>query len=116
MVFIGTHGVLMGINIWPKLFLAAAFIMIIVGVFQYKPNGKIRYNERFFQFIAAVLSVIIEFTMIVEMGQGIALKIGSFLGAIMGFSIVGALMIVLFWGIGEMASKIVADRRRACTK
>ena len=104
----------MGLNIWPKLLLLAVVIMMIVGFFQHRKNGKIRYNERFFQVVSVILSAIVEFFMIVEMGQGMALKIESFLGAMMGFSIVGMLMIALFWGIGETTSKIVKNRRSVC--
>ena len=61
-----------------------------------------------------ILSAVVEFFMIVEMGQGMALKIGSFLGAMMGFSIAGMLMIAIFWGVGEMTSRIVYSRRNVC--
>ncbi len=109
-VYIATNGVIMSFNVWPKLLLAAVIIMVVVGLFQYKANGKMRYNEKFFQFIAGILSAIVEFSMIVEMGQGIALELYSFVGAIIAFMIIGAMLIVVLWGIGEK----VGNRRRAC--
>ena len=114
--YIGTEGVLVGLNTWPLLLILSVIVMIIVGMFQYNiVEGRVhrRYNERFFQLVAAVLSAIVEFTMIVEMGQGLTLKIESFLGAFMGFAIVGMLMIAVLWGIGETVGKVIRGRLRA---
>ena len=111
--YVGMEGVLVGFNVWPMLLVFGIIVMIIVGKFQYNMvDGRVhrRYNERFLQLIATVLSVIVEFSMIVEMGQGAALKIESFLGAMMGFTIVGALMIVVYWGIGETVGKNVKNK------
>ena len=107
------EGVLVGFNVWPVLLVLGIIVMIIVGKFQYNMvDGRVhrRYNERFLQVVATFLSVIVEFSMIVEMGQGAALKIESFLGAMMGFTIVGALMIVVYWGIGETVGKNVKNK------
>lgn len=116
--YIGTNGVLVGFNIWPVLLILGIAIMVITGIFQYNMvGGRVhkRYNERFLQIVATILSVIVEFFMIVEMGQGVALKIESFLGAMMGFTIVGALMIVIYWGIAETIGKKVENKLKACS-
>jgi hypothetical protein len=113
------EGVLVGFSVWPVLLVLGIIVMIIAGMFQYNMvNGRVhrRYNERFLQIIAAVLSAVVEFTMIVEMGQGLTLRIESFLVAFMGFAIVGMLMIVTFWGVGEMVGKIVRGKLRACLR
>ena len=111
--YVGMEGVLVGFNVWPMLLVFGIIVMIVVGKFQYNMvEGRVhkRYNEKFLHLIATVLSVIVEFSIIVEMGQGAALKIESFLGAMMGFTIVGALMIVVYWGIGETVGKNVKNK------
>ena len=116
--YVGINGVLVGFNVWPMLLVLGIIVMVIVGKFQYNMvDGRVhkRYNEKFLQIVATFLSVIVEFFMIVEMGQGAALKIESFLGAMMGFTIVGALMIVIYWGIGETVGRNVKNRLRACS-
>ena len=114
--YVGMEGVLVGFNVWPMLLVFGIIVMIIVGKFQYNMvDGRVhrRYNEKFLQVVATFLSVIVEFSMIVEMGQGAALKIESFLGAMMGFTIVGALMIVIYWGIGETLGRNVKNKLKA---
>ncbi|MBR2767138.1 hypothetical protein IKD67_03610 [Candidatus Saccharibacteria bacterium] len=114
--YVGTNGVLVGFNVWPMLLVLGIIVMVVVGKFQYNMvDGRVhrRYNEKFLQIVAATLSVIVEFSMIAEMGQGAALKIESFLGAMMGFTIVGVLMIVIYWGIGETIGRNVKNKLKA---
>ena len=114
-VYTGHHMVVVGgFTYWPILLVVSIIVMIIIGLCQYKLVGKgrihARYTNKLIQVIGYVTAAVVEFSMVVEEGQELALYFDSIIAAIIMFMLVGMMLIVSLTGIGMYFS----DKRKAC--
>ena len=114
-VYTGHHMVVVGgFTYWPILLVVSVIVMIIIGLCQYKLVGKgrihARYTNKLIQVIGYVTAAVVEFSMVVEEGEALALYLDSIIAAVIAFMLIGMMLIVSLIGIGMYFS----DKRKAC--
>ncbi len=114
-VYTGHHMVVVGgFTYWPILLVASIIVMIMIGLCQYKLVGKgrihARYTNKLIQVIGYVTAAVVEFSMVVEEGEALALYLDSIIAAVIAFMLIGMMLIVSLIGISEY----ISGKRKAC--
>lgn len=114
-VYTGHHMVVVGgFTYWPILLVVSIIVMIIIGLCQYKLVGKgrihARYTNKLIQVIGYAAAAVVEFSMVVEEGEALALYLDSIIAAVIAFMLIGMMLIVSLIGIGMYFS----DKHKAC--
>ncbi len=96
-VYTGHHMVVVGgFNYWPILLVVSIIVMIMVG----KGRSHARYTNKLIQVIGYIAAAVVEFLMVVEEGEALALYFDSIMAAAIMFMLIGMMLIVSLIGIG----------------